>query len=306
MAPSTDDFEVKVLPPSDAQTQARFHRFRIGALDCIALSDGSIRNPLPPRPAGSPDPAPGAPEFRFVPLSCLLVRMPETKQMVLMDSGFGFDPALVGAMLRSDGRLVESLALAGFAPSDIDVVLISHLDPDHISGLYDSSEAKTYPRARYYAPAEAVAFWSQENLDISASPCPPPVKKLRHELSRRLIRIAGETLKTFQAGDEVLPGISTMPLPGHAPGQVGFILASQGETLFYSADAIAHEVISVETPEVHNVMDLDPELGSETRAALLKTIHESGWHTFSPHFPWPNFGKVQHEGGRRFWKPASH
>ncbi len=291
--------------PSRIETGARFQRFRIGKLACTAFSDGSIRVPRPALPSGAgSDEQKTAPEFHFVPLSCLAVEIPEPGQLVLMDSGFGFDPAQLGKPMRTDGRLMESLEAADLSAGTIDVVLISHLDPDHVGGLYDSLGAQVFPNATYYASEEAVEFWSKESIDLSSSPCPPPIKQNRLRASAQMLQCAGKELQTFRSGDEVIPGIGTLALPGHAPGQVGFIVSSEGETLFYTADAIVNTVISIETPEAHNVMDLDPHLGVETRRRLVASLSESGWKSFSPHFPFPSWGSVRKHGERYTWKPA--
>ena len=74
--------------------------------------------------------------LRMVPLACLLVTLPRTGELVLMDSGFGYNPERLGKLLLSDGRLAESFSLAGVSPESVDAVLVYHLDPDHIDGLF--------------------------------------------------------------------------------------------------------------------------------------------------------------------------
>ncbi len=298
MNTSTSEPQVTDTAATLPGTEARFHRFRVGDIDCVSLSDGAIRAPLGP-------PQPGKPmEFRLVPLSCLLVTLPKSGKVVLMDSGFGFNAELVGRPMRSDGRMIESLTQAGIATESIDVVLISHLDPDHVGGLLRDDGSKRFPNAVYFAGAEEVAFWSRDVIDLSFSPTPEPIKQGRLSASGRLLRFAGHSIKTFRAGDEVIPGIGSMALPGHTPGQVGFLVEGEPESLFYMADSIVNPVISIETPHIHNPMDLEPEVGVATRQALIQTLLESNWQSFSPHFPWPNVGRVVQTDGRAAWKPA--
>ena len=246
-------------------TEAQFYRFRVGDIDCTSLSDGAIRVPAgPPSAPGSATPAaPGSRmEFRLVPLVCLLVKLPKTGKLVLMDSGFGFNPELVGRPMRSDGRLVQSLAAAGIAPESIDLVLISHLDPDHIGGLLREDGSKMFSNAVYYASEEEVAFWKRDVIDLNYSPSPEPVKRERLTASGRLLRLAGHAIRTFRAGEDVVPGIGTIALPGHTPGQVGFIVYGESESLLYTADGIVHATTSIETPDVYNPMDLGSGDGS--------------------------------------------
>ncbi len=273
--------------------QPRFHRFQFGEIECIALSDGGI-----PRP-----PVPGQ-DLVLLPLSCLLVRLPGTG-LVLMDTGFGLNPMSHGQPLRTVGRVPASLKAAGISPAEINAVLISHIHPDHVGGMYGSDGAKLYPNATYYVGAEELAFWSQEPLDLQWTASPPPIKIQMAEHAKRMLGFAGDTLKTFRAGEEVLPGIGTILLPGHAPGQMGYILSSGNEKLLFTADAIADSAVSIQTPHVYNPMDMDPDLAVETRHKLIAMLLEPGWQSFTPHFPWPNLGRLKRGDAHAVWEPAA-
>ena len=281
-----------------AGSEARFQRFRVGAMDIVVLSDGGIPVPRPPGAAGA-----GGIILR--PLCCLLVRLPGPGGLVLMDAGFGPHAKRAGQSLPTAGRLLESLADAGVAPGDIGTVLVSHIHPDHVDGLYDDDGTAIFPNATYRVGAEELAYWSQPNLDLSWSPAPPPVQAEMLATAKRLLGFAGNTLQTFRAGEPAMPGIDTIPLPGHTPGQVGFILSDDGDHLVNTADAVTTVEASIWTPDAKHPLDLDPELGIRTRKALLATLVERGWRSFSPHFPWPNLGTVGQEGERYVWQPAT-
>ena len=281
-----------------AGTEARFHRFRVGNLECVALSDGAIRVPLGP-------PAPGKPmQFRLVPLACLLVTLPKTGKVVLMDSGCGDNPEILGKPLFTDGRLAESLSMANISPESIDAVLVSHFDPDHVNGLFHHHDAsKTFPCATYYAAAEEIAFWNREPLDLSDSPTPEVVKNDRLKTSSRLLTLAGNTIEVCRAGEEVMPGITSIAAPGHTPGQVGFIIDGDSESLLYTGDSMTNAVVSVETPHVYHPLDFYPDQGVATRHELIKLLLEKRWQSFSPHFPWPAFGRIDRTGDEgAVWK----
>ncbi len=228
--------------------------------------------------------------------------MPETKLTVLIDAGFGLTPELVAKPMPSAGRLLDSLEAAGYSAETINVVLISHFDIDHVGGLYDRAGEQVFPNAQYYASSEAVQFWSREKIDLDASPIMAWVKKERLVISAHVLKHGGDRLKTFQAGEEIIVGITALDLPGHAPGQVGFLISNRGESLFYTADAITHAMVSIETPDVHNIMDLDPETAVRVRRELLDSMADSGWRSFSPHFPWPGWGRVKKQGDKHVWK----
>lgn len=122
--------------------------------------------------------------------------------------------------------------------------------------------------------------------------------------AKRMLGFAGNGLRTFHAGEEVLPGIGTM-LPGHSPGQVGFIPSSSLDKLLYTGDALSEPATSIGTPDVYNPMDMDPDLAVETRHKAIALLSQPHWQSFTPHFPWPNLGRVRSNNGLAFWEPAA-
>ena len=297
MTDSSIQAPADALPPGVPGAEARFRRFRFGDLEALVLSDGG--SPIAPPPGTDP---PAVPKLRA--LACLLLRMPDTGRLVLMDAGWGPNARRFGKPLPTAGRLLGSLALAGIGAGDIDAVLVSHIHPDHVDGLFDDAGVKVFPNASYHAGAEEVAFWSQDDLDLSHSPAPAPLKEQMIGSSRRMLAFAGDALRTFRTGEDALPGIATIGLPGHTPGQVGFMVQAGDGTLLYTADAMTTPEMSVETPERLNAYDLDPEQGVRTRQALLGMLSGPGWHGVTPHFPFPSLGRIRSGNGRFAWQPA--
>ena len=179
-------------------TEARFDRFHVGKIVCTALSDGGIlvHRPAPPQKDG--DAPVAAPAPLVIPLSCLVVELPESKQTVLIDAGFGLAPELLAKPMSSAGRLQDSLRAAGYGVKDIDVVLISHFDIDHVAGLYSETGEHIFDKAQYYASAEAIEFWGREEIDLEASPSLSWIKKERLLVSGHVLKSSGARLKTFK------------------------------------------------------------------------------------------------------------
>ena len=298
------DVDAAALPIS----QPRFEHFRVGEIDCYALSDGAIIRTIPTRQATGSDPtrsaSGGSRQIYMNPLSCLLVRLPGTG-LVLIDAGFGRDPTVGGMFMPSVGRLQLSMAQAGFTPEDIDAVVISHMHPDHIGGLYNDDGTRVYPNATYNVSAEELAYWSRDPLDLSQAASPPPVKIEMTKVIKRFHKLAGDELKTFPAGEEALPGLGTMLLTGHAPGQVGFTVSNGGERLVFVADALSHPVVSIQTPDTYNPMDMDSDRAVKTRHELIAMLSDSDWQLFASHFPFPARGHIQGKSGEATWTPTA-
>ena len=130
---------------------ARHYRFSVGGFECLAVSDGALVSEPPEAPgpilfANAPpadldaavrESGGSTPWTRWTEeITCLLVDT--GTQKILVDAGAGgLDPAT--------GRLVENLADAGVAPSDIDMVILSHGHPDHVGGLVDRGRFARLP-----------------------------------------------------------------------------------------------------------------------------------------------------------------
>lgn len=66
-------------------------------------------------------------------------------QWILIDAGYG-------------KALLPSLATIGVKVEDISTILITHMHPDHISGLLNGNAA-TFPKAKVFVSENEKAFW---------------------------------------------------------------------------------------------------------------------------------------------------
>jgi glyoxylase-like metal-dependent hydrolase (beta-lactamase superfamily II) len=99
----------------------------------------------------------------------------------------------------------------------------------------------------------------------------------------------------IEPGTELLPGIHTFAAPGHTPGQMALKIESQGETLVYTSDVIAHP-LHVKHIGWNIVSDSDRALARQTRESLLLRAAAEGWWLFVYHFPFPGLCRVARQG----------
>jgi glyoxylase-like metal-dependent hydrolase (beta-lactamase superfamily II) len=267
--------------------------FRLHALDAgMQRLDGGAMFGVVPRPLWERRIAPD--ERNRIPLAlrCLLVETPDA--LVLVDNGagnkesakfldiYGIENAPV-AGAQHPTRLEESLAAAGFAPDDIDIVIDTHLHFDHAGGNTVSEAGivrPAFPRARYVVQRGEWEFAHRRNERIQAS-------YLAHNFDP--VQAAGGF--DFVAGEqEILPGVSVRPTPGHTPHHQSVLLRSAGETACFLADVIP-TAAHLPLPWIMGY-DVEPLVTLETKRRLLADARVEGWLLVFEHDPVTAWGRL--------------
>jgi glyoxylase-like metal-dependent hydrolase (beta-lactamase superfamily II) len=257
--------------------------FRVGALACLPVSDGTAlfhaRSFAINAPRGELEsalaPYPSEAGKLRTPFHCLVIRA--GAQTALVDTGMGSGGP------KSAGLLATSLATAGIASDDISLVILSHAHPDHMGGALDAAGEPAFPRARYVLSEAEWRFWQSEAESAQANKS--TVMATRAHLERLqpcLDRIVPPTT--------LLPGVTAIPAPGHTPGQIAVHLESGGEQMLYMADSVAH-LLHLKHPTWNIASDVDREQAIRTRQALLERATADGITIYVYHFdrpgPWP-------------------
>lgn len=284
-APVAESAAEPAATPADASPDV--FRFRIGALDAIALKDGEfeIANDGKTFAIGQPVErvtelltAAGQPgDVLRLGLQPLLVR--GDARVLLFDTGAA--DAFPGA-----GRLPGSLRAAGVEPSQVTDVFISHLHGDHVSGLLAGEGALAFPNAAIHLSAPE---WEALQGDAKAA---------------ALVAAITPKVATFQPGAAIVPGVVTaVAVDGHTPGHSAYEIASGDERLLYIGDTAHHHVVSVQRPEWTIQFDGDAPLAEASRRALLQRAADGKLRLYAVHFPFPGLGHVEAQGDGFVWLP---
>src|SRR6201995_1034221 len=226
------------VSPAGAQAPG-FYRYKVGTHECTSINDGARSFPLPdtfvtnvPKPE-----ALAAAEAAYMPKG--MVTVPFNPQLIntggklaLIDCGNGI--GALEATKGQAGRMMQNLAAAGVDPKSVDVVLMSHLHPDHTNGIRAADGSLAFPNAEIMVPAKDWEFWmSDENAAKAQS---NEMMKNYFANVRKIYNGIESKVTRYDWGKEVAPGITSISTPGHTPGHTSFAVASGGSKVLIQSD----------------------------------------------------------------------
>lgn len=207
------------------------------------------------------------------------------KNTVLVDVGGG------STTVYSMGLLLENLESAGFAPTDFDTVLLTHIHPDHSSGLMGPSGEVLFPHAEIVVNEDELNFWSDPSLRDGRSAAATPYL----DSADMVIEAYREQFRPSRAGS-VLPHISLIALPGHTPGHSGYEIESAGETLVMWGDTVHVPEIQIPRPQVTSEYDVDEGLAHANRRRIFEYAAKEGHLVTGGHLHLPAFAHIIPDG----------
>lgn len=272
-----------------------FFQAKVGDAKVTALLDGGFVIPSAGLPKFFPDSAQTLstldrlvfphPDGLAIPVGAYLI---ETgRNVVLIDAGGG------PTYLPTTGRLLASLAAAGIAPEKVDTILLTHLHMEHALGITTAEGARAFKNAEVVVSDTEYRFWL-DDANISRVPQGETFVKG----ARRAVAPYADRIRRFSDDkeQEVVAGISTLPGPGHTPGNTSFMLTSGNASMLILGDVLHHPVLQLPTPRVRVGVDVDPALGVESRVRTLDAIANTRTYVGGMHLPWPGFGQIVRDG----------
>ncbi len=271
---------------------------KIGEAEVSIITDGAI--------SFTPDLFPGTPEET---IKALLAKA-ETSEIQT-----NFNAVLIrhgGKVILADagprdlfgpdcGFLQEGLTELGVTPDAVDILLATHLHPDHVAGMITSEGAAVFPNATLHVTEADRTFWSDDgNFAGGLSGIADWAK-----LAQAVLAAYGDRLATLDDGREAAPGISGLALPGHTPGHFGWRLESGGQSLIHVGDIVHAPALQVADPEVAISFDLDMDTARTTRKRLLDRLASDGTLFTGGHFLQPAFNRVVRKGAGYALEPGA-
>jgi glyoxylase-like metal-dependent hydrolase (beta-lactamase superfamily II) len=275
---------------------------RLGGFELISLSDGLFRLDggamfgVVPKPLWERR-APADERNRIsLGLRPLLVRT--GRHTVLIDGGIGGKMSAkeqdIYAIDRRPG-IEASLAAAGVAPDDIDVVIATHLHFDHVGGLTRREGDRVvpmFPRARHSVRR---AEWEDATH--------PHERNRASYLPENFVPLREAGVVDFHDEDgEIVPGISVRRTGGHTMHHQLVLVESEGRRAAFVADLMP-TTAHVDDPWIMGY-DLYPMDTLAYKKRFVREAIDGEYVIFFEHDPRIAAGIIRQDGTRRVVEPV--
>ncbi|MBB4441005.1 glyoxylase-like metal-dependent hydrolase (beta-lactamase superfamily II) [Rhizobium esperanzae] len=281
-----------------------YYRFRVGEIKATVLSDGVIGGP----PTVYANDAPEA-ELQevlrraFLPtdhmtlqLNTLLLEVADKR--ILLEAGAG------ATMGPNAGRVFDNLAAIGLDAGDIDTIVVSHTHPDHVGNLRTSEGKKAFPNATVYAPRADWDFFVRNDPDLSYMPVPRDFRDRFAAAIKTSVEPIAKDIELYEAGAEIVPGLTTIAAPGHTPGMATFLVHSGNDQLLLTADLAYHPVVNIDHPWRPGP-DRDKDTALASRRRIFDMAATDRLPVLGFHYPFPGLGRMLKTDMGYAWVPAS-
>lgn len=279
------------------------YRFQVGDIAATVLSDGNISGPTTVYAGDAPEQELHAVlRNAFLPTDMMTLNMNILLlelggRRILLEAGAG------QTMGPNGGRLFENLRAIGLSAEDIDLIVISHTHPDHVGNLRAADGSRAFPRATVMIPADDWAFFVTQDPDLSYMPVPEDFRQRFAANIRQSVEPWLNDVELYEAGQEIVPGLTTIPAIGHTPGMANFLVQSGDQQLLLTADLAYHPVVNIDN-NWRPGPDRDQETAALSRRRIFDMAAADGVLVLGFHYPFPGLGRMLRTDTGYAWVPA--
>jgi glyoxylase-like metal-dependent hydrolase (beta-lactamase superfamily II) len=231
-----------------------------------------------------------------IPSPFIVMLLENGSEKILIDTGIGHskEPILFrGNTYHFKGKLMEILTNEKVDPATISHVILTHLHPDHIGGVFNEAGKVNFPNAQFFLHEDEWNYWFS-----SRSANQSPLFKLFIE--KNISPLSKQHLTLIKGKEaQILPAVTAIETPGHTPGQIALRIASEKDNMLYISDAFLHP-LHIEHLDWQTNYDVDHELARASRMHLLQLANQENMQINAFHFKFPGIGRA--EKSTNSWK----
>lgn len=260
------DFELTVLPESNKTGNASVLIGATPEMLADATTDGAFPSAI----------------------NAFLLTTPSSN--IVIDTGFG-------------DVLFENLKQKSISADEVDVVLITHMHGDHVSGLLRDGKA-TFPKSTIYISKPEFEYWTNKSIMDKQ----PENKRGGFVLAQQIAETYGDKIVLFTPNDldgkkqQLIDGVTPLAAYGHTPGHTVFLIESGNDKLIVWGDLVNSAAVQLPYPEVAAIYDVNPEQATETRLAIFKYMEDNHINAAGMHVGFPSMGEFEKGSGNHAYK----
>lgn len=292
----------RAVPP--AGQVPGLYRFKVGAFEVTSINDGMLNITLDQFPAADRAGAEALLQRAFQPPAAI----PTAVNAYLVNTGDRLvliDTGTAAAMGPSLGKVGANLKAAGVDPADVDLVVLTHMHPDHANGLIDPAGAAVFGKAELAVAEAEYGFWTDDGI---LSRAPAEVHPF-FAMARAAVKpYAGDRLTRFGKEAEIAPGIRVLAAPGHTPGHSMIEVTSGDDRLLIWGDIVHAAALQFAKPDWAINFDVDQQAAIASRKRVLDRVAVDRVLIAGAHLAFPGIGHVGRVGDGyefvpAFWQP---
>ena len=217
---------------------------------------------------------------------------------IVVDTGIGNDKSRPSILPFNDLHtdFLDQLTAIGAAPEAVDLVVCTHLHPDHVgwnTRLVDGEWVPTFPNARYLLPRVDFDWLSEASRSAD-----------KGDLFRFIGAFEDSVVPVAQAGkaefwrDEyaIDDALQLSSAPGHSPGAAVLLITSDGRHAILAGD-IVHHPMEILDPDQLDALDADRPLATASRRRILGWAADNQAAFLPAHFPTDRAARIAWRGG---------
>ncbi|WP_026873213.1 MBL fold metallo-hydrolase [Inquilinus limosus] len=292
----------RAVPP--AGQVPGLYRFKVGAFEVTSINDGMLNITLDQFPAADRAGAEALLQRAFQPPAAI----PTAVNAYLVNTGDRLvliDTGTAAAMGPSLGKVGANLKAVGVDPADVDLVVLTHMHPDHANGLIDPAGAAVFGKAELAVAEAEYGFWTDDGI---LSRAPAEVHPF-FAMARAAVKpYAGDRLTRFGKEAEIAPGIRVLAAPGHTPGHSMIEVTSGDDRLLIWGDIVHAAALQFAKPDWAINFDVDQQAAIASRKRVLDRVAADRVLIAGAHLAFPGIGHVGRVGDGyefvpAFWQP---